>query len=76
MIRATSIHGPPPVPARRGRRGLHDQNLRWPPEEWRMPRPLQRRIQERGEEGPASSGGPQDGGEGSQWVRRVNAETM
>lgn len=37
-----------------------------------MPRPLQRGLQECGEEGPTGSGGPQDGGEGPQWVREVD----
>lgn len=38
-----------------------------------MPRPLQRGLQERGAEGPSGSRGPQDGGEGSKWVRKVNS---
>lgn len=34
--------------------------------------PLQCRLQERGQEGSPGSGGPQDGGEGPQWVREVD----
>lgn len=67
----TSIHSPSPVPARRGGRGLNDQDLRRPSEEWRVPRPLQRGLQECGEEGPPGAGGPQDGGERPQRVREA-----
>lgn len=66
---STSIHSPSPVPEGRGRRGLNDQDLWRSSEEWCMPSPLQRWVQECGEKGPSSSGGPQDGGEGPQWVR-------
>lgn len=64
VVYLTSIHSPPPVPPRRGGRGFHDQDLWRPSEERCMPRPLQRGLQECGEEGPAGSGGPQDGREG------------
>ncbi|TKS88317.1 40S ribosomal protein S19 [Collichthys lucidus] len=66
---SASIHSSSPVPARRGRSGLHDQGLRRASEERRMPGALQRRLQERGEEGTPGSGGPQDGGKGPKWVR-------
>ena len=64
-----SPHGATPVSEGGGGGGRHDQGLRWTAEERRMPRPLQRGLQERGPEGPAGVGGPQDGGEGPQWVR-------
>lgn len=73
FVRLTSIHSSSPVPARRGGRGLHDQGLRRASEERCMPRPLQRGLQERGEEGPPSSRGPQDGGEGPKRVRERDA---
>lgn len=76
FLRLTSIHSSSPVPARRGRRGLHDQGLRRASEEWRMPCPLQRGLQECGEEGPPGSGGPQDGGEGPKWVREQERVTL
>lgn len=66
---SASIHSSSPVPARRGRSGLHDQGLRRASEERGMPGALQRRLQERGEEGTPGSGGPQDGGKGPKWVR-------
>lgn len=69
FVHLTSIHSSSPVPARRRRRGLHDQGLRGASEERCVPRPLQRGLQECGEEGPPGSGGPQDGGEGPKWVR-------
>lgn len=56
FVRFTSIYSSSPVPARRGRRGIHDQGLRRASEERCMPRPLQRGLQKCGEEGPPGSG--------------------
>lgn len=38
-VRVTSVHSPPPLPARRRGCGLHDQDLRRASVEWRVPRP-------------------------------------
>uniref|UniRef100_A0A7N4PG20 Ribosomal protein S19 n=1 Tax=Sarcophilus harrisii TaxID=9305 RepID=A0A7N4PG20_SARHA len=64
---ACSLHRQTPVPPRGRRRGIHDQDLRGASAQRGHAQPLQPRLQERGEEGPAGLGGPQDGGKGPGW---------